>query len=1322
MSRRPLAAAVALVLAGSLAIAVAPGASAALLDAPVLSTASTDGDGDLRLAWGATPGATAYLVQVASDPSFPAASILSSVTTYNRTWIPPTTLVTEENPSLYWRVSAYSSGTSSSSLGDWSEPQQLDLPASQAPALSGPGSPSGGTVVYPAPVSFAWEPVPGAQSYTLQYSSDAAFPAGTSTTTVTTTATSATPASSLVRKSGDDDIVWNWRVRANYYTGASTPVAGPYSSAYHFTVSWPAASSTPQLLSPPTWTPGGPGVSDVKLTWSPVPGASSYRVSVGVSTSDDGSAVTEVPTVSGTTVATTWIPTVALLDQNYFWQVTAYDIAGNPGTPSAVRQFRKVWGAQDLSTTANNVAVTAPVVHEGGTTPATATEIPINDFSLSWDPVARATLYEVQVAPINGDPRLTCRTASTSVTIIAGAFAGTGKPSALVGQAKCLWPLTRGEGVNVDGVYRWRVRAINYSGSAATALQAASPTGTLWTAWSDPEDAGTPERARYVRAVAPVAENTADAVPDTAAWDVQNATAAPGQPSPLFTWSPVARPADFGSAYDVGYEVVVALNADMTNQVSVSYTPSTRLRINGVFEDNQTGLPYYWQVRPFITTDWVNITYIGNGSAAHPSWNKVSTKTDFFPVSPADPTGAMLPPTSSSSDGTALLAWKPQSLTAPRDGGSRGYQVTVTSSAGVPYGSTKVEYPFYVAANPATGKPLPAGKGYKFSVAPLDANGTPGRPSALTSFDVSTPAPTARPARTTSALDVPLSSATLAWSTVATSSRYDVEYWNTATSTVVAVGGTTVKQAAVTVPDLAAGVYGWHVRSVDSAGNTSPWTENQSFTITGTKPVLRTPDAATLPSNDRVLDWEPVPGASRYLVQYASTSGAVATSIAYETRATSLAPATAVTYGTTYYWRVRAVPEKLTTSSTRPILGESLPGTFVPRTVPGQPVSQTPLRAGTGLAFSWTPLSAAASGSDGSLRYAVHYRVKATPENPWTTLPLTSLNTTSLTVSGLSPSTTYQFEVAGVTDEGQGPWSVTREAMTATTPNAPRNLTLTSKLTGLDVRWSVPTGTSTGGVPLTGVVLRYRAVTSSTWTTVILPPTATSYAVTKLAAQVRYRVEVAGANAIGTGEWAAAEQASFGAASAPRSVTATRGDHSAKLSWAAPASTGGTTLQGFVVQMRAYSASTKRWSSWAVRTSPSSSVRTLTVSGLTNGTRYELRVLARTSVGNGTASAAVAVIPAGKPLAPTSVKATATTGKAKITWKKSAANGSTISAYVVQYKTGSGSWKTLKTASASTVSYTWTKARKGKSYQFRVYAKSNIGSSPMSRTVSLTGK
>jgi len=112
-------------------------------------------------------------------------------------------------------------------------------------------------------------------------------------------------------------------------------------------------------------------------------------------------------------------------------------------------------------------------------------------------------------------------------------------------------------------------------------------------------------------------------------------------------------------------------------------------------------------------------------------------------------------------------------------------------------------------------------------------------------------------------------------------------------------------------------------------------------------------------------------------------------------------------------------------------------------------------------------------------------------------------------------------------------------------------------------------------------------------------------------------------------------------------VTATAGDASASVSWAAPLSDGGSPITGYVVT-----------SSPAGGTCPVVGT-TAACTGLTNGTTYTFSVVAVNAVGNGPAAVSNAVTSAAAgqgtpPAAPVKVKAEAKNQAIKVSWSPGA--------------------------------------------------------------------
>jgi Fibronectin type III domain len=139
---------------------------------------------------------------------------------------------------------------------------------------------------------------------------------------------------------------------------------------------------------------------------------------------------------------------------------------------------------------------------------------------------------------------------------------------------------------------------------------------------------------------------------------------------------------------------------------------------------------------------------------------------------------------------------------------------------------------------------------------------------------------------------------------------------------------------------------------------------------------------------------------------------------------------------------------------------------------------------------------------------------------------------------------------------------------------------------------------------------------------------------------------------------------------APTGLTATPGNGTVTLSWSAPASDGGSPVDGYVIQGG---------------TSPSDASitdqvtgTTATMSGLTNGTMYFFRVNAHNSSGDG-AAATVTVTPNGPgsdsgsvPSAPTGLRVSPGDGFVALSWSPPAGGLKASEGYLIYMGTSSG--------------------------------------------------
>lgn len=166
---------------------------------------------------------------------------------------------------------------------------------------------------------------------------------------------------------------------------------------------------------------------------------------------------------------------------------------------------------------------------------------------------------------------------------------------------------------------------------------------------------------------------------------------------------------------------------------------------------------------------------------------------------------------------------------------------------------------------------------------------------------------------------------------------------------------------------------------------------------------------------------------------------------------------------------------------------------------------------------------------------------------------------------------------------------------------------------------------------------------------------------------------------------------------APTATTATAGNGSATVAFAAPASNGGSPVTQYTV------------TSSPPGGTASGSSSPITVSGLTNGTPYTFTVVAKNAVGTGPASVASApVTPDTPPTAPNFVQASPSNASALVSWSAGASNGGSPTTKFTVTSSPGGLTATAAGTDHSVIVFGLTN---GQAYTFSVVATNAAGNS-----------
>ncbi len=424
---------------------------------------------------------------------------------------------------------------------------------------------------------------------------------------------------------------------------------------------------------------------------------------------------------------------------------------------------------------------------------------------------------------------------------------------------------------------------------------------------------------------------------------------------------------------------------------------------------------------------------------------------------------------------------------------------------------------------------------------------------------------------------------------------------------------------------------------------------------------------------------------------------------------------TGLTNGTTYKVRVRA-------QNLRGWGGWSSEATATPATVPGQPNTPTLTAKSRKLDVAWTaPTETGGSAISG---YSVRYCDDSTgcdATNEWTVRTVSSGSTTTYTISGLTNGKTYQVQVAARNRKGTGAWSSSASATPAALPSKPTNLTVEAAHQSLKVTWTASVG---NGSTISGYEVEYRKQNSdntwpSTWTSHSHGSTDTYTTIDSLTNGSKYQVRVQADSNNGKSGWTSAVSGTPKAVpDAPDAPTLTSGDRKIDLSWSPPNNNNGSAVTDYDVRYRKQNSNSTWPSSWTTL-SHTGTATTASMTGLTNGSAYQVQVRAQNANGESPWSTAATETPAGKPAKPATPTVAAGDQQLTVTWTAPSSNGSAITSYSVQYCDSSNdctddtNWTDDSPFDTST-SHTISGLTNGTAYKVRVRATNNVGDSAWS--------
>jgi predicted RNA-binding protein with TRAM domain len=440
------------------------------------------------------------------------------------------------------------------------------------------------------------------------------------------------------------------------------------------------------------------------------------------------------------------------------------------------------------------------------------------------------------------------------------------------------------------------------------------------------------------------------------------------------------------------------------------------------------------------------------------------------------------------------------------------------------------------------------------------------------------------------------------------------------------------------------------------------------------------------------------------VTEYKATTGVEAESCTVSSSATECTIANLVN-GTSYSVTVAA-------KNARGYGATSSSLSTTPYGVAGAPTGVSGVAGNQQVVVSWT----APTSNNGSV--VTGYVVTGSPSGG-------SCSATGLTctVTGLTNGTSYTFSVKAANARGDSVASASSTAVIpVTTPSAPTSLVATAGDAAATITFAAPS--STGGASITN----YKYSTDGVNWKLLSPVQAASpvtiseqsNSTARLVNGTVYQIKLRAVNSAGDGLESDAVSVTpvFSATTpgAPTNVVAIAGNASASIEFTAPSSTGGADITN-------YKYSTDGGISFTALV-PASTSTPIVITGLVNGTTYQVKLRAVNSVGDGTASSTVSVTPTvgvvlAVPGAPTNVVATTGNASASVAFTApSSTGGAPILEYIVRaVPTTSGQTKTCSTT--TTLRCELTGLTNNVEYTVVVVARNSVGESANSNSISI---
>ena len=345
---------------------------------------------------------------------------------------------------------------------------------------------------------------------------------------------------------------------------------------------------------------------------------------------------------------------------------------------------------------------------------------------------------------------------------------------------------------------------------------------------------------------------------------------------------------------------------------------------------------------------------------------------------------------------------------------------------------------------------------------------------------------------------------------------------------------------------------------------------------------------------------------------------------------------------------------------------------------PDAPSRPTVTEGDEQLAVSWSAPDANGAAIDD---YDVRY--KRTSASSWRSHSFSGTGTSTTISSNLDNGLEYEVQVRAHNDEGESDWSASGTGTPRTVPAAPARPNISEGDEELAVSWTAP---ADNGAALTDYDVWYKRSSAASWTNHVFIGTGTRTTIgSNLTNGTEYAVRVRAQNAAGESDWSASATGTpRDEPDAPDAPALTPGNTQLAVSWRAP-DANGAAIDEYEVE---YKRNVTSVTTWSERTVTGTSA---TLTGLSNGVEYVVRVRAHNAAGWSGWSASATARPALVPTLTVSPE-TSTDGAYTVSWGIarcfSVPFGGGQVCRVLQERVGaSGSWTAVSGVSTTATSH-----------------------------------